>query len=96
MVGSMGRSAAASAVLWAVRGGQRMLQPDTHLDIVRERHSDLLRQARAGELARRLAEPPGATSGARSCPVCASAQAAQASTPATLGLTRSQKRVEPR
>ena len=29
-----------------------MLQPETHLDIVRQRHSDLLRQARAGELGR--------------------------------------------
>ena len=26
-----------------------MLQPETHRDVVRERHSDLLRQARAGE-----------------------------------------------
>jgi hypothetical protein len=32
-----------------------MLQPDIHRDLVRERHSDLLRQARAGELATRLA-----------------------------------------
>ena len=32
-----------------------MQQPETHLDIVRARHSDLLRQARAGELATRLA-----------------------------------------
>jgi len=32
-----------------------MLQPETHLDVVRERHSDLLRQARSGELAARLA-----------------------------------------
>jgi hypothetical protein len=32
-----------------------MHQPETHLDIVRARHSDLLRQARAGELATRLA-----------------------------------------
>jgi hypothetical protein len=31
-----------------------MLQPETHRDLVRERHSDLLRQARAGELAQRL------------------------------------------
>ncbi len=31
-----------------------MLQPDTHLDVVRERHSDLLRLARTGELATRL------------------------------------------
>ena len=31
-----------------------MLQPETHLDIVRERHSDLLRQARTGELVLRL------------------------------------------
>jgi hypothetical protein len=30
-------------------------QPDIHLDVVRARHSDLLRQARAGELAARLA-----------------------------------------
>jgi hypothetical protein len=33
-----------------------MLQPETHLDIVRARHGDLLRQARAGELAARLGE----------------------------------------
>ena len=32
-----------------------MQRPETHLDVVRERHSDLLRQARAGELAVRLA-----------------------------------------
>jgi hypothetical protein len=32
-----------------------MLQPDIHRDLVRERHGDLLRQARAGELATRLA-----------------------------------------
>ena len=32
-----------------------MQQPETHLDLVRARHSDLLRQARAGELAARLA-----------------------------------------
>jgi hypothetical protein len=32
-----------------------MQQPETHLDVVRARHSDLLRQARAGELAARLA-----------------------------------------
>ena len=32
-----------------------MQQPETHLDLVRDRHSDLLRQARAGELATRLA-----------------------------------------
>jgi hypothetical protein len=32
-----------------------MQRPETHLDVVRERHSDLLRQARAGELAARLA-----------------------------------------
>ena len=32
-----------------------MQQPETHLDYVRERHGDLLRQARAGELAARLA-----------------------------------------
>lgn len=31
-----------------------MLQPEAHRDVVRERHSDLLRQARAGELAARL------------------------------------------
>jgi hypothetical protein len=31
-----------------------MLQPETHLDVMRQRHSDLLRQARAGELAERL------------------------------------------
>ena len=33
-----------------------MLQPETHLDIIRQRHSDLLRQARAGELALRMAD----------------------------------------
>ena len=33
-----------------------MLQPEVHRDVVRERHSDLLRQARAGELATRLGE----------------------------------------
>jgi hypothetical protein len=33
-----------------------MLQPDAHRDYVRERHSDLLRLARTGELAARLAE----------------------------------------
>jgi hypothetical protein len=32
-----------------------MQQPETHLDLVCARHSDLLRQARAGELAARLA-----------------------------------------
>ena len=32
-----------------------MQQPETHLDLVRARHGDLLRQARAGELAARLA-----------------------------------------
>jgi len=33
-----------------------MLQPEVHLDVVRDRHSDLLRQARSGELAARLGE----------------------------------------
>jgi hypothetical protein len=33
-----------------------MLQPEAHLDVVRQRHSDLLRQARAGELAARVGE----------------------------------------
>lgn len=33
-----------------------MLHPDTHLDIARARHSDLLREARAGELARQIGE----------------------------------------
>ena len=33
-----------------------MLQPEAHLDVVRERHSDLLRQARTGELAVRIGE----------------------------------------
>jgi hypothetical protein len=32
-----------------------MLQPEIHRDLVRARHSDLLRQARSGELAARLA-----------------------------------------
>jgi hypothetical protein len=31
-----------------------MLQPDIHLDVVRERHSDLLREAREGQLALRV------------------------------------------
>jgi hypothetical protein len=30
------------------------MHPETHLDIVRQRHSDLLREARAGELAKRV------------------------------------------
>jgi antitoxin (DNA-binding transcriptional repressor) of toxin-antitoxin stability system len=33
-----------------------MLHPETQLDLVRARHSDLLRSARAGELATRLAD----------------------------------------
>ena len=33
-----------------------MLQPETNQDIGRQRHSDLLREARRGELALRLAE----------------------------------------
>ncbi|HXV34461.1 MAG TPA: hypothetical protein VD769_10675 [Gaiellaceae bacterium] len=33
-----------------------MLQPEVHRDVVRDRHSDLLRQARTGELAARLGE----------------------------------------
>lgn len=33
-----------------------MQHPETHLDYTRTRHSDLLRRARAGELATRLAE----------------------------------------
>ncbi len=33
-----------------------MQHPDVHLDYTRTRHSDLLRRARAGELAQRLAE----------------------------------------
>jgi len=33
-----------------------MTRPDVHRDYVRQRHSDLLRQARAGELAARLGE----------------------------------------
>jgi len=33
-----------------------MPQPEIHRDYVRERHSDLLRLARTGELAARLAE----------------------------------------
>ena len=32
-----------------------MQHPETHLDFVRQRHGDLLRQARTGELAARLA-----------------------------------------
>jgi hypothetical protein len=31
-----------------------MLQPESHFDVVRQRHSDLLREARTGELAVRL------------------------------------------
>jgi hypothetical protein len=30
-----------------------MLRPEAHLDVVRQRHSDLLREARGGELAAR-------------------------------------------
>lgn len=33
-----------------------MHQTDIHLDYVRSRHSDLLRRARSGELAARMAE----------------------------------------
>lgn len=33
-----------------------MLHPETQLQIARERHSDLLREARAGDLARRIGE----------------------------------------
>jgi hypothetical protein len=33
-----------------------MQHPDVHLDLTRTRHSDLLRRARAGELASRLAK----------------------------------------
>ena len=33
-----------------------MLQPETNQDIGRQRHSDLLREARRGELALRLAK----------------------------------------
>ena len=33
-----------------------MQHPDVHLDYTRSRHSDLLRRARAGELASRMAE----------------------------------------
>ena len=33
-----------------------MQRPDVHRDYVRERHSDLLRLARAGELAARIGE----------------------------------------
>ena len=33
-----------------------MLQPEVHLGVVRDRHSYLLRHARAGELAARLGE----------------------------------------
>jgi hypothetical protein len=33
-----------------------MQHPDVHLDYARSRHSDLLRRARTGELASRLAE----------------------------------------
>ena len=32
-----------------------MLDPETQLDLVRQRHDDLLREARAGHLAKRLA-----------------------------------------
>jgi hypothetical protein len=31
-----------------------VVHPQIHLDIVRQRHSDLLREARAGQLAERL------------------------------------------
>jgi hypothetical protein len=30
------------------------MHPETHLDIVRQRHRDLLREARAGKLAKRV------------------------------------------
>jgi hypothetical protein len=34
--------------------------PHTHLDIARQRHADMLREARKGELARSVADPrPG-------------------------------------
>jgi hypothetical protein len=33
-----------------------MLNPESHRDVVRDRHSDLLRQARTGELAAKLGE----------------------------------------
>ena len=33
-----------------------MLQPEVHRDVVHERHADLLRQARTGELSARVGE----------------------------------------
>ena len=33
-----------------------MIHPDVHRDLMRQRHSDLLRQARAYELARHIGE----------------------------------------
>ena len=51
--GAGGKIAGRSIVLWAWKE-VRMLNPETELDIVRQRHSDLLRLARSGELAQRL------------------------------------------
>jgi hypothetical protein len=51
-----GKVARASPVLETVEGGFVHTRPETHLDDLRERHSDLLREARAGELAARIAE----------------------------------------
>jgi hypothetical protein len=50
-----GKVARASPVLETVEGGFMRTRPETHLDL-RERHSDLLREARAGELAARIGE----------------------------------------
>jgi hypothetical protein len=49
-----GKIAGRSPVLWWYERRLDMLQPESHLDVVRDRHSDLLRQARAGELAAEL------------------------------------------
>jgi hypothetical protein len=48
-----GKIAGRSAVLWTWKEA-RMLHPERELDVVRQRHSDLLRLARSGELAQRL------------------------------------------
>jgi hypothetical protein len=50
-----GKIPAGLSVQGTVRGGL-MEHPDVHLDYVRARHSDLLRLARAGELAARVGE----------------------------------------
>ena len=60
-----------------------MLQPETHLDIVRQRHSDLLRQARAGELALRMADSRREERRSFLARLRANTNARRSSTPAT-------------